>query len=264
MDDIWGDARAQYAGNMYDDQEEDGGEDGETLTIEDVIMMADDDAFDDEFDNADEDDNDEEEEEDEGGDGDDQNSSSFWNSSPTGRRSAELEGMEDFTLVRASKNTEIADDSLITDEDSKALRRAHRRADRIMDYADDLKLIASFHYRKRNFHLVKLLEPIFIIGRRIPDIKGYYFTLLGEEEAAVVSPQIEKLIINQGNDPKRFQEVGVRREGGGSDVEDGNWDGSGTVEEAMGKEGAAEARKNARTSRRKWSERVKQRRDEAE
>ena len=38
------------------------------------------------------------------------------------------------------------------------MKKAHRRADRIIEYAADVSLIASFHYKKKNFHLVKLLE----------------------------------------------------------------------------------------------------------
>ena len=43
-------------------------------------------------------------------------------------------------------------------QDTKSLKKAHRRADRIIEYAADVSLIASFHYKKKNFHLVKLLE----------------------------------------------------------------------------------------------------------
>ena len=47
-------------------------------------------------------------------------------------------------------------------------------------------MIASFHYKKKNFHLLKLLEPIFVVGKRIKDIKGYYFMLLDDEESKLV------------------------------------------------------------------------------
>ena len=47
------------------------------------------------------------------------------------------------------------------------MKKAHRRADRIIEYAADVSLIASFHYKKKNFHLVKLLEvrkmPLFFV-----------------------------------------------------------------------------------------------------
>lgn len=80
----------------------------------------------------------------------------------------------DYELVRNSNPdmSDVPQDALVTDEDTAALRKAHKRADRIMEYAADVSLIASFHYKKRNFHLVKLLEPIFIIGKRMSDIKG--------------------------------------------------------------------------------------------
>ena len=38
------------------------------------------------------------------------------------------------------------------------------------------------------------LQPIFIIGKRISDIKGYYFTLLDEKESVTVTPILETLL----------------------------------------------------------------------
>lgn len=55
----------------------------------------------------------------------------------------------DFTLVK-NPNPDISDlpeDAFVTEEDTKGLKRAHRKADRIIQYADDVSLIASFHYR---------------------------------------------------------------------------------------------------------------------
>ena len=72
-----------------------------------------------------------------------------------------------------------------------------------MSYASDIKLIATFHYKKRNYHLVKLLDPIFVVGRRIHDIKGFYFSLLDEEESAAVTPKLEKLLAERNEDDKR-------------------------------------------------------------
>jgi hypothetical protein len=65
-----------------------------------------------------------------------------------------------------------------------------------------VSLIASFHYKKKNFHLVKLLEPIFIVGKRIDDIKGYYFTLLDPEESTAITPVLEELMVRRANDNK--------------------------------------------------------------
>ena len=73
----------------------------------------------------------------------------------------------------------------------------------IIEYATDVALIASFHYKKRNFHLIKLLEPIFIIGKRIEDIKGYYFTLLNDNEGMVIAPIIEKLVVERSKAPPK-------------------------------------------------------------
>ena len=37
-------------------------------------------------------------------------------------------------------------------------------------------------------------QPIFIIGKRIDDIKGYYFTLLDEKESTTITPILETLL----------------------------------------------------------------------
>ena len=262
MDDIWADAG--FGGYDHDDtgeEDDDENDEGGELTLEEVMQIESnggdyDDGFDDDDDDAADDaaadDDNDDGGEDRGATG--ENVSSFWNSAPTGRLSEELRGLDDVTIRGKGDISNVPADSIVSDEDTKALKRAHRRADRIMEYADDLKLIASFHYRKRNFHLVKLLDPIFIVGKRIDDIKGYYFTLLPDDEAARVAPQIETLITSQGNDPKRFAEVGT--EGGGDGFEGG---GGGAGAAAAPK--AADARTSVRTSRRKWSERNKGRKD---
>jgi hypothetical protein len=54
--------------------------------------------------------------------------------------------------------SDIPEKALVTEEDERSLLRAHRKADRIMKYAADMKLLGSFHFRKQNFHLVRLLE----------------------------------------------------------------------------------------------------------
>lgn len=54
--------------------------------------------------------------------------------------------------------SEITEEDIVTEEDTKSLNRAHRRADKIMEYADDVKLMGSFHFKKKNYHLVRLLE----------------------------------------------------------------------------------------------------------
>jgi hypothetical protein len=141
----------------------------------------------------------------------------------------------------------ITPEALVTAEDTVGLQRAHRRADRIIEYATDMRLMGSFHYKKRNFHLVRLLEvgfvpmctvvccclhtvmegvshwrvgtlpclqrchrtaltlhslhcrlicfcpcsllqPIFVMGRRLADIKGHFFALLDERDTEQVIP----------------------------------------------------------------------------
>ena len=72
----------------------------------------------------------------------------------------ELSKVPDVTIFRPENLdlSSIPEDAIVTDEDTKGLKRAHRKADKIIQYAADIKLIASFHYKKKNFHLVKLLE----------------------------------------------------------------------------------------------------------
>jgi hypothetical protein len=90
--------------------------------------------------------------------------STYWNTSPTGKKiDPKYSKMPDFTLVK-NQNPDVSNiplDAFVTVEDTKSLKKAHRKADRIIEYAKDIKLIASFHYKKKNYHLVKLLEVVF-------------------------------------------------------------------------------------------------------
>ena len=170
-----------------DDDEGDDDSEAEEVSIADIIELEgldnedqyDDDEDDDEFP---EDEGEEQEEEEE-----EENLKSFWNSSPAGKND-QMSSVPDLSIYRPEKPdlSDIPADAIVTDDDTKGLRRAHKKADRIIQYADDIKLIASFHYKKKNFHLVKLLEPMFLVGKRIMDIKGYYFTLLNDEDSAKV------------------------------------------------------------------------------
>ena len=193
---------------VYGDDDEE-----EELSLEQLLLNEDEDDEDDE--DKDEEDEDEEDEEDEDNKSGD-SMSSFWSASPAGRAEDRFGTVPDYALVKGSGSSDgdaVPESSLVTDEDSKALRKAHRKADRIIEYATDISLIASFHYKKRNFHLVKLLEPILIIGKRITDIKGYYFTLLNDEESSVVRPVLEQLLI--------LRKKAATVPGAGSDVSSG-------------------------------------------
>ena len=283
--DDWGDEAfdKRFSSELNDIDEDDEGdnEDGNEITLKELLEIE---NIDEDYDDDDDEDDDEEEEwdDDDNYDGDNnndddsdlENSGSFWNSSPTGKMSVELASMEDYTLVGAgvgadaskgNDKEEIDEEYLVTDEDTKSLRKAHRRADRIIEYASDVKLIASFHYKKRNFHLIKLLEPIFIIGKRITDIKGYYFTLLEDEEAAEVTPQLESLITKQSNDRTKYSPLanngngksrGRSNDKGRKDVSGGSSNDNG--EDTIGSEDTRQnARDTARTSRRRWADRKK-------
>lgn len=150
-------------GNLEDNEEEDDDEEEEEVTVEEVIAMEgldNEDSYDDDEDDEDFADDDDDEDEDEDGSEDDADDpGSFWNSSPAGKNN-QLKDIPDFSVYRPEKPdlSGIPDDAFVTEEDTKSLRRAHRKADKIIQYAADIKLIASFHYKKKNYHLVKLLE----------------------------------------------------------------------------------------------------------
>ena len=176
----------------FDEDDDDEGEEGEEE--EEGIE---------ELDEEEEEDEEDEEEEDDGeDDGEDGRESSFWNSSPVGKMNETYAKMPDFTIVRGGDpKVNMANDStvakfFVTEEDTASMKLAHKRADRITREASDVSLIASFHWQKENFHLVKLLDPIFVVGRRIDGIKGYYFSLLDNSETPSVTPALERLIFD--------------------------------------------------------------------
>ena len=141
------------------DQDDDDGEDDKELTIEDVVAMEGlDDDYGDDYDDEDEDEDDDDEEEDDKN-ADTVDMKSFLNSSPAGKNNVQ-DNIPDISIYRPEKPdlSDIPADAIVTEEDTKSLKRAHRKADKIIQYAADVRLIASFHYKKQNFHLVKLLE----------------------------------------------------------------------------------------------------------
>ena len=246
-------------GEFEDDEEEgdeagdDDGElvyedDGEELSLEQ--LLNDDNDEDDEEEDEDDDDDDDD---DDGKDAKSDSMSSFWSASPAGRVDEKFGSMPDYALVKGpGRNADpVPESSIVTEEDSRALRKAHRRADRIIEYATDISLIASFHYKKRNFHLVKLLEPILIIGKRISDIKGYYFTLLNDKESAAVRPILEQLMISR----KKASNASAARgdAGGGRRQDTASADDDDYVPPAASGDGPAGAKK----SRRRWISRKK-------
>jgi hypothetical protein len=188
-----------------DDDDGDGDDEREEATIEEIMALEgiDEDDFYDDVD--DEDDEDEDDEDDDDDIYEDNDTSNFLNSSPVGALDPKFSAIPDMNILRLDKPdmSEVNENAIVTDEDSKALKRAHKKADRLMSYAEDVKLIGSFHYAKKNYHLVKLLEPIVIVGQRIMDIKGYYFSLLNEEQTQRVTPEVERLLLSR---PKQSPE----------------------------------------------------------
>ena len=173
-------------------EDEDEGDDGEELTY---VDEDDDEGLDDQ-----------------GGEGEkadvDDDMSSFWGSSPAGKLNATMAAIPDITLIRGpegapgSEMSNVDPIALVTEDDTKSMNVAHRKADKITSEASDVSLIASFHYQKQNYHLVKLLEPIFVVGRRLEGVKGYYFSLLSNEETPKVTSVLEQLIFETQSQAK--------------------------------------------------------------
>ena len=146
---------------------------------------------------------------------------SFWSSSPAGKLDEKYGNVPDMSVARGSGDlSDVPRESFVTEEDTKSLRKAHRRADRIIEYAADVALIASFHHKKKNYHLVKLLEPIFIIGKRIDDIKGYYFTLLNDKEGEKIVPILEELLAKRRSEPPTPDMLAALKSNGGKEQEE--------------------------------------------
>lgn len=83
----------------------------------------------------------------------------FWNSSPTGLSTSDYDHIPDYSIIEDCNITvPINEDAIITEEDTRALRRAHKKADRVLEYAEDVGLIASFSFCKQSYHLVRILE----------------------------------------------------------------------------------------------------------
>ena len=106
--------------------------------------------YDDDDDDDDDDDSDIVDDDDEEEEEDNTDLSSFWNSSPMGRLSEELSNRPDYSIMRPTIPPDMSDipsDAYVTIDDEKSLQKAHRKADRIIEYAKDVKLMASFHYK---------------------------------------------------------------------------------------------------------------------
>lgn len=93
------------------------------------------------------------------------NLGNLMNTSPIGKLDKKFRSTSDYDLIKPNvvDTTDLDPEAFVTDEDAKGLRRAHKKADRVLEYAKDVKLMASFHYRKRNFHLVRLLEVFCLV-----------------------------------------------------------------------------------------------------
>lgn len=50
------------------------------------------------------------------------------------------------------------EEGFVTRETSKTLYQESRFVDKVMNYAKDVKYIGSFHHKKRNYHLIRLLD----------------------------------------------------------------------------------------------------------
>jgi hypothetical protein len=73
-------------------------------------------------------------------------------------------------------------------DDEASFLRDHRRADRIVKFARDVSMIGSYRHKGRTYHLLKLREPIYIVGKRNSGVGGaHHFTIMSETEASKVS-----------------------------------------------------------------------------
>ena len=249
-----------YMGEEDGIEYDEDGEEGEEISVEELILMEgidDDEIEEDDEDeddmsyvdeDADYDDDDEDYLDDEDEDEDDDNSSnenmgSFWSSSPAGKLDEKFGNVPDMSVARGSGDlSDVPSESFVTEEDTKSLRKAHRRADRIIEYAADVALIASFHHKKKNYHLVKLLEPIFIIGKRIDDIKGYYFTLLNDKEGEKIVPILEELLAKRRAEPPTPDMLAALKSNGGKE---------------QGESNPSQSKQRVGSSRRSWRNRKK-------
>jgi hypothetical protein len=72
---------------------------------------------------------------------------------------AAASGFRLIAVNNLSAHVTIPEDALVTDGDEQSLRESHRYADQVFDrIADHVRLIGSFHFGKRNYHLVQWLE----------------------------------------------------------------------------------------------------------
>jgi len=109
---------------------------------------------------------------------------------------SDVETLEDFTsddIKWISENCSgiselsIGDPSseyYVTEEDEKSLQRWHRVADRYFSEVDNATLIGSYHFKKKNYHLVKIMDPIIVVG--LYSAKDQQFSLLSDVESSKV------------------------------------------------------------------------------
>lgn len=229
-------------------EDEDDYEDEQELTLEQLLEMEENENLvDDEevFDDEEVDTEDIEKNNDNNIEDEDMNS--FLHSSPAGNI-AKFDDVPDFDIIKSSNAdlSSIPSEAFISEEDTLSLRKAHRKADRIIAYADDMSLIGSFNFKKRNYHLVRLLEPIFVVGKRMEDIKGYFFQLLEDSESVRIMPTLERLILETVNKPN----TNTRRE------YDSNTGSKNIDKSNIGTTTSSSNSNSLKKSRRRWTSRI--------
>lgn len=121
----------ELANNDVDDEEDfdEDDDDDDDNDVDDDDVDDFDDGSDDEYTDDDEDDN---------SDGIDlggvSTSGSFWNNSPAGKHTRDMDNIPDFAIYRPKipNLTNIPEDAFVSTEDSRGLRLAHRKADKII------------------------------------------------------------------------------------------------------------------------------------
>lgn len=65
---------------------------------------------------------------------------------------------EDDPLEEEGQAESEDSEGVVSRESSQSLYRESRFVDKIMEFAKDVKYVGSFHYRKRNYHMIRLLD----------------------------------------------------------------------------------------------------------
>jgi hypothetical protein len=69
------------------------------------------------------------------------------------------------------------------------------------DDEEEVEVLLSFDYRGKQFHLVRLLDPILLVGKNAGDDSDDTRVLLTPEESERVMPVLEEMLLEFHDDP---------------------------------------------------------------